>query len=63
MQESDYITQFLTYLQTEKRFSEHTLLAYNKELERWSDYLASEAEISLFQATLQHAKRFVIWRS
>jgi len=32
-------------------------------LERWSAYLASEAEISLFQATLQHAKRFVIWRS
>ena len=63
MQESDYITQFLTYLQTEKRFSDHTLLAYEKELVRWSDYLATEAEVSLFKATLQHAKRFVIWRS
>jgi len=63
MQESDYITQFLTYLQTEKRFSDHTLLAYEKELVRWSDYLGTEAEVSLFNATLQHAKRFVIWRS
>lgn len=63
MIQTDHIVQFLTYLQTEKRFSAHTLLAYEKELERWSDYLASEAEISLFQATLQHAKRFVIWRS
>ena len=63
MTQTDHIAQFLTYLQTEKRFSDHTLLAYEKELERWSDYLASEAEISLFQATLQHAKRFVIWRS
>ena len=63
MQESYYITQFLTYLQTEKRFSDHTLLAYEKELVRWSDYLATEAEVSLFKATLQHAKRFVIWRS
>lgn len=63
MQESDYITQFLTYLRTEKRFSDHTLLAYEKELLRWSDYLATEAEVPLFKATLQHAKRFVIWRS
>ena len=63
MTQTDHIAQFLTYLQTEKRFSDHTLLAYEKELERWSDYLTSEAEISLFQATLQHAKRFVIWRS
>lgn len=63
MTQTDHITQFLTYLQTEKRFSDHTLLAYEKELERWSDYLATEAEVSLFKATLQHAKRFVIWRS
>ena len=63
MTKTDHIAQFITYLQTEKRFSDHTLLAYEKELERWSAYLASEAEISLFQATLQHAKRFVIWRS
>ena len=63
MKQADYINQFLSYLQTEKRFSDHTLLAYEKELERWSDYLAAEAEVSLFKATLQHAKRFVIWRS
>ncbi len=63
MKQSDYIVQFLTYLQTEKRFSDHTLLAYEKELERWSAYLLAEAEVTLFQATRQHVKRFVIWRS
>jgi integrase/recombinase XerC len=63
MKKTDHITQFLTYLRTEKRFSAHTLLAYEKELARWSDYLTTEAETSLFQANLQHAKRFVIWRS
>jgi len=63
MKQADYIIQFLSYLQTEKRFSDHTLLAYEKELQRWSEYLASEAEVNLFQATSQHIKRFVIWRS
>lgn len=63
MKQAEYIPQFLKYLQTEKRYSEHTLLAYEKELGRWSDFLATEAEVTLFKATLQHAKRFVIWRS
>jgi len=63
MKKTDYIAQFLAYLQAEKRFSRHTLLAYKKELERWSDYLTTEAEASVFQANIQHAKRFVIWRS
>jgi integrase/recombinase XerC len=41
-----YREQFLEYLQFQKRFSEHTLRAYNKDLSLFETYLETEFEES-----------------
>jgi integrase/recombinase XerC len=37
-----HIKQFIQYIQSEKRFSEHTITAYSKDLEQFSSFISSE---------------------
>lgn len=39
------IANFVRYIQTEKRFSSHTVRAYKKDLEQFSDYLIKKYEL------------------
>lgn len=39
-------TDFLQYLRFEKRYSQHTLVAYQKDLEQFSEYISSQFDIS-----------------
>ncbi len=54
---------FEEYLRAERRASEKTIVAYQKELERWENFLRAEYETLPSKATRDHAKRFVVWRS
>jgi len=37
-----HIQQFIKYIQSEKRFSEHTITAYTKDLQQFSSFISSE---------------------
>ena len=39
------IDRFIRYIQTEKRYSVHTLRAYGKDLEQFSDYINKKYEL------------------
>lgn len=38
----DWLTDFLQYLRFEKRYSQHTLMAYSKDLEQFRDYISAQ---------------------
>lgn len=40
--QADYLQQFLQYLRFEKRYSQHTLISYQNDLEQFFAYLASQ---------------------
>jgi len=40
------VETFLKYLSFEKRYSQHTVEAYRKDLQQFSEYLAADFEIS-----------------
>jgi len=40
------LTDYIHYLKFEKRYAAHTLIAYQKDLEQFSDYLLTECELS-----------------
>ena len=54
---------FEEYLRAERRASEKTIVAYQKELERWANFLLAEYETIPSEASRDHAKRFVVWRN
>lgn len=43
---SEQIQQFLQYLQYERRYSNHTLIAYNRDLSQFADFLCNTYEIN-----------------
>lgn len=44
---SEAVTAFLSYLQFEKRFSEHTIIAYQTDLEQFSTFLEKQLDIKI----------------
>ena len=40
------LTEFIQYLRFEKRYSPHTLIAYQKDIEQFRDYLSKEFDLS-----------------
>ena len=63
MSQKKSILPFLDYLSVERRYSEKTLMAYTKELERWGAFLLSEFETTIENASREHVKRFIVWRA
>ncbi|MAZ97147.1 MAG: integrase [Flavobacteriales bacterium] len=57
------LRSFVVYLSAERRYSDKTIAAYTKELERWGAFLLSEFETTSEKATRDHAKRFIVWRA
>ncbi|HHS95957.1 MAG TPA: integrase [Phaeodactylibacter sp.] len=54
-------TTFFKYLQFEKRFSTHTLLAYKVDLQQFKDYLHTTYELSNAQeVTSQHIRSWMV---
>ena len=41
-----HIKQFIQYLRFQKRYSQHTIIAYTKDIDQFSSFLASEYDIS-----------------
>ncbi|REE01655.1 tyrosine-type recombinase/integrase [Marinoscillum furvescens] len=55
------IDPFLRYLQAEKRYSKHTLIAYEKDLDQFSEYLKVTFEIvKSEEATHAHLRGWVV---
>lgn len=53
---------FLKYLSSEKRYSKHTVEAYGKDLQQFSDFLATEFEISALEEVHHtHIRGFVVF--
>ena len=42
------IERFIQYIQAEKRYSEHTVMAYKRDLEQFSSFLKKQYEIEDF---------------
>ena len=63
MSQKKSILPFIDYLSVERRYSEKTLMAYTKELERWGAFLLSEFETTIEYASREHVKRFIVWRA
>ncbi len=55
------ITQFLDYLKSELRYSEHTLKSYQKDLESFQHFLLeSEGDLPLSKVETQHIRNFIM---
>ena len=54
------INGFLTYLQHEKRYSPHTILAYRKDLSQFEAFLAKDFEIDVIAVKSTHLRSFCL---
>ncbi|RZK37714.1 MAG: integrase [Pedobacter sp.] len=54
------ISSFLTYLAHEKRYSQHTLLAYETDLRQFEDYLKYDFELTINEAKATHVRGFMV---
>lgn len=54
------INGFLTYLQHEKRYSPHTILAYRKDLLQFEAFLAEDFEFNVLEVKATHVRSFVV---
>ncbi|MCP4459099.1 MAG: tyrosine-type recombinase/integrase [Cytophagales bacterium] len=55
------VESFIKYLQLEKRFSPHTITAYSKDLQQFSEFLAATFEISKIEkAEHPHLRSWVV---
>ena len=56
-----YIDQFLEYLKIEKRYSSHTILSYETDLNQFDDYLINSYESVLFKdVNLTHLRSYMV---
>ena len=56
-----YIDQFLEYLKIEKRYSSHTVLSYETDLNQFDDYLINSYESVLFKdVNLTHLRSYMV---
>jgi len=57
----NYITSFLSYLKHERRFSPHTILAYEQDLSSFSIYLEQETgQIDIVSITHKHIRSWIV---
>ncbi|SDL98645.1 integrase/recombinase XerC [Daejeonella rubra] len=54
-----FIERFIRYLQFEKRFSPHTVTAYKKDLDQFSEFIVS-VEPELLKITHQHIRTWIV---
>ena len=55
------IERFIRYIQSEKRYSEHTLVAYERDLEQFSSFLAEKYEIEdLLSVSSEMIRSYII---
>ncbi|MFD0939479.1 tyrosine-type recombinase/integrase [Pedobacter boryungensis] len=54
------ISSFLTYLQTEKRYSPHTVLSYKTDLLQFQDFILKTFELDLSKVQAQHVRSFIV---
>lgn len=61
-----WVKQFIEYLRTEKRYSDHTILAYKHDIETFSEFIEDEFGLKLFeysvhiqQLKLNHVRSWV----
>jgi integrase/recombinase XerC len=54
------ISSFLTYLQTEKRYSPHTVQSYKTDLLQFNDFLQEDFELELVAVQTQHVRSFIV---
>lgn len=61
MNNISYIDQFLEYLKIEKRYSSHTVLSYETDLNQFDDYLINSYESVLFKdVNLTHLRSYMV---
>jgi integrase/recombinase XerC len=56
----DTVNSFLQYLQVEKRYSEHTIVAYKKDLEQYVDQMAMDSLEDLKAATHRTLRSWIM---
>jgi integrase/recombinase XerC len=54
------ISSFLTYLQHEKRYSPHTLLAYETDLRQFEQFILDEFELTLLTSKAVQVRSFMV---
>ena len=54
----EILEKYLNYLRYEKRYSEHTITSYEKDLHHWLDFLADN-ELLLTEVTYRHVRLFL----
>lgn len=58
------LPSFISYLRFEKRFSDHTVEAYERDLKLLGDYLGDAYEnVSLDKITSSHLRSWIVWMS
>lgn len=55
------VDHFLTYLQHEKRYSQHTIQAYRTDLLQFRDFMTVTFELGLTDAGYVHVRDFIVW--
>ena len=55
------INGFLAYLQNEKRYSPHTILAYQNDLFQFNLFLQNELNLTVAHVEPSHVRSFMVW--
>lgn len=55
------INSFLTYLQHEKRYSAHTVIAYQADLLQFEHFLQKEIELEITEVKATHVRSFMVF--
>jgi len=55
------INSFLTYLQHEKRYSSHTVIAYQADLLQFESFLQKEIELEITQVKATHVRSYIVF--
>jgi len=55
-----FLSEFLTYLEVEKRYSSHTITAYKKDIEQFFDFLDIENEKDLKEVSYQSVRSWLV---
>ena len=52
--------RFIQFISQQKGFSPHTVLAYERDLEQWREYLASTYEMNLLEAKTEQMRSWLV---
>jgi len=59
----DHIKSYIDYLQFEKRYSKHTLQAYQNDLGQFGQYLRERFDTDIIRADYQHIRSWIVYLS